>query len=48
MPARLEILPLRPKLGAEISAMHYAVNDYDGYRRYLHRTTIQGAAPLPA
>ncbi len=30
------------------STMHYAVNDYDGYRRCLYRTTIEGAAPLPA
>ena len=90
MPAELEILPLTPKLGAEItgldiaqiddsgfaalyqhcthpefscrfkwtpgslvmwdnrSTMHYAVNDYDGYRRCLYRTTVMGEAPLPA
>jgi len=30
------------------STMHYAVNDYDGYRRCLYRTTIMGEAPLPA
>lgn len=30
------------------NTMHYAVNDYDGYRRCLYRTTIEGATPLPA
>lgn len=30
------------------NTMHYAVNDYDGYRRCLYRTTIRGEAPLPA
>ena len=30
------------------STLHYAVNDYDGARRCLYRTTIAGAAPLPA
>lgn len=30
------------------NTMHYAVNDYDGYRRCLYRTTIKGEAPLPA
>lgn len=30
------------------NTMHYAVNDYDGYRRCLYRTTIQGERPLPA
>ena len=30
------------------STLHYAVNDYDGERRCLYRTTIAGAAPLPA
>jgi alpha-ketoglutarate-dependent taurine dioxygenase len=90
MPAELEIRPLTPKLGAEItgldiaqiddsgfaalyqhctrpefscrfewtpgsrvmwdnrSTMHYAVNDYDGYRHCLYRTTVMGEAPLPA
>ena len=30
------------------STLHYAVNDYDGERRCLYRTTIAGAAPQPA
>ena len=30
------------------STLHYAVNDYDGERRCLYRTTIAGAAPRPA
>jgi taurine dioxygenase len=30
------------------STLHYAVNDYDGQRRCLYRTTIGGDAPLPA
>ena len=30
------------------NTMHYAVNDYDGQRRCLYRTTIRGTAPLPA
>jgi len=29
------------------STMHYAVNDYDGYRRCLYRTTVQGDVPTP-
>jgi taurine dioxygenase len=28
------------------STMHYAVNDYDGYRRLLYRTTIAGTSPV--
>jgi taurine dioxygenase len=28
------------------NTMHYAVNDYDGYRRCLYRTTISGQRPL--
>lgn len=27
---------------------HLAVNDYDGYRRLLHRTTVAGELPLLA
>lgn len=27
------------------STMHYAVNDYDGYRRLMYRTTIKGTRP---
>jgi taurine dioxygenase len=30
------------------NTMHYAVNDYDGHRRCLYRTTIKGSSPLPA
>jgi taurine dioxygenase len=30
------------------NTLHYAVNDYDGYRRCLYRTTIRGEAPLAA
>lgn len=30
------------------STLHYAVNDYDGYRRCLYRTTIAGHAPQAA
>lgn len=29
------------------NTMHYAVNDYDGYRRCLYRTTIRGERPQP-
>ncbi len=27
--------------------MNYSVNDYDGYRRLVYRTTTKGQAPLP-
>jgi taurine dioxygenase len=30
------------------NTMHYAVNDYDGYRRCLYRTTIRGEPPRGA
>ena len=30
------------------STMHLAINDYDGHRRLLHRTTVKGAVPVGA
>ena len=30
------------------STMHYAVNDYDGYRRLMYRTSIKGQQPSPS
>ena len=29
------------------NTMHYAVNDYDGFRREMYRTTIKGHTPIP-
>lgn len=28
--------------------LHRAFNDYDGYRREMHRTTVKGETPMPA
>ena len=28
-----------------LSTMHYAINDYDGYRRLMYRTAITGSRP---
>jgi len=30
------------------ATMHFAVNDYDGHRRLLYRTTFEGEAPISA
>ncbi len=30
------------------AVQHFAVNDYDGYRREMHRTSVLGEKPLPA
>ena len=30
------------------AAQHFAINDYDGFRRELRRTNVKGELPLPA
>ena len=30
------------------STIHYAVNDYDGFRRMMWRTTVRSSRPLAA
>ena len=30
------------------AVQHFAINDYDGFRRELRRTTVVGERPIPA
>ena len=30
------------------AVQHFAINDYDGFRRELRRTTVMGERPIPA
>ncbi len=45
---RLNWLPDTIVLWDNRSTIHYAVNDYDGFRRMMWRTTVCSSRPLPA